>query len=360
MIYDVLAFFFYCGALCYYLRIRKAGRVPGFGETVLILLLYVGALNAKEIAVSFPTTLLLYEFLWHPPAEFRLPDLKRWILGPARAALLSGALTVVYVVGVTVGPNNLMALGSYRPAASGSLYLERNAWYLRVLSQNIFRPRPSGMLGILVGTFVIACLLRKRHLVFASLMAMISVFPLAFIPARSGYAFYVPSLFWSLWAAGTLVAVRGLVVKLVTRLVSRLGPWHGGLAGSFQLATQIALPLMLFAYVAPLNARGFELLSPMIQAPQFSNRRYSEEIHRCLPRIPHGTRILILNDPWTDLEYEAGFLVELSYDDPTLFVRTLPVARLAGDDTDPRKWDVVLDFVDDHFQLASGVSGHQP
>jgi hypothetical protein len=360
MIYDVLAFFCYCGAFCSYLRIRRAGRIPSSGETVLILLVYVASLNAKEIAVSLPFGLLLYEFLWHPPAEFRPPDLKRWLLGPARAALLGGALTLVYVVGVIVGPHNLMAFETYRPAPSVSLYLERNAWYLRELSLGVFRPRPSGMLGILAGTLVIACLLRRKHLIFASLMAMVSVLPLAFIPARNGFAFYVPSLFWSLWAAGTMVAVQGLIVKLLTWLASRLGLRRRGLAGSLLLASQIVLPLALFAYVAPLNAKAFEPVLPIYRAASFSYSRYNQEIHRCLPRIPHGAKVLILNDPWPDLGFEAGFLIDLSYDDPTIFVRTLGVARSVGDDTDPKKWDFLLDFADDHFRLPPGASVHHP
>jgi hypothetical protein len=322
--------------------------------------LYIGSLNAKEISVSLPIALLLYELLWHPPAEFRLPDWRRWLLGPARVALLSGALTVAYAVGITVGPNNLMALESYRPTPSVSLYLERSAWYLRLLSLNVFRPRPSGILGILVGMLVIACLLRKKHLVFASLMAMVGVLPLAFIPPRNGFAFYVPSVFWSLWAAGTLVAVRGLVVKLLTWLASQLGLRRRGLAAALQLATQIVLPLALFAYVAPLNARDFEFVQPIIWTSDSRYRRWCQEIHRCLPRIPHGAKVLVLNDPWPDLGYEAGFMINLSYDDPTIFVRSLQVARTVGDDPDPKKWDFVLDFVDDHFQLASGVSPHQP
>jgi len=349
MIYDVLAFFCYYGTLYYYLRIRRLGRLPALRHVILLMVFCVCSLSAKEIAVSLPIALLLYELLWHPPAGFRAEDLKRWILGPAEVGLLSGALTLAYIVGLAVGPNSPMRIEAYRPRPSVSLYLERSAYYLRLLSLDVFRPRSSGMLGILVAILAISCLLRKRHLVFASLMATISVLPLAFIPIRGGFAFYVPSLYWSLWAAGTLVAARGLTMQLLTWSVSRL-------AGPVRLGSQVALLLALAVYVSRLNAKAFRSVLPIAQTSQDRNRRYDQEIHRCLPRIPRGAKVLILDDPWTNLPFEAAFLIRLSYDDPTIVAVSPRVLRSFGGDSDPKKFDVVLDFVDGHFRIPAGPS----
>jgi hypothetical protein len=66
-IYDILAYAFFWGAFALYLRIRQAGRLPGWGGLALIFGLFVAALEAKEIAVSLPVAVALYEVLWHPP-----------------------------------------------------------------------------------------------------------------------------------------------------------------------------------------------------------------------------------------------------------------------------------------------------
>jgi hypothetical protein len=331
MIYDVLAFFFYYGAFYYYLRIRRLGRLSTSWQAMAFLVLTVCALNSKEIAVSLPVAILLYEMLWHPRARF------------LKTVWLSGAVALAFVVGLVVGPSNMKNAASYRPHLAPSLYLERSAWYLRLLSLNVVRARPSGMMGILVATVFIAFMLRKKHLLFASLMAMVSILPLAFIPVRGGFAFYVPSLYWSLWIAGVLVAVRKEMLPF------------GRFPSQVRLGLRVALPLALAAYVVPLNAKRFREVLPIAQSIQDRNRRYAEEVHRCLGRIPPGSQVLVLNDPWKDLPYEAAFLVRLSYGDPTIKVVTVRALRSYGGDSDPSKFDFLLDFADGRFQLPNPV-----
>jgi hypothetical protein len=354
MIYDVLAFFCYYGTLYYYLRVRRSGRLPTVRNVVLLMVGYVCALNGKEISVSLPIAFLLYELLWHPPVRLRWVDLKRWTLGPARVAWISGVITLVFCFGTLLGPSSPLASVAYRPNLSVRLFLESHAWYLQLLSLDAVRPSPSGMLGILLATLVIAGLFRKKHLVLASLMIVGSFLPIGFIAYRGGFAFYVTSLYWSLWTAGVLVAARELLVQFVTRKASALSAqlWPRKAVHVLPLVTQFALLAGLSACFVRLNVEVFKGHEPIVQRDVDNNRRYDQEIHKCLPRIPPGARILILNDPWPTLGYEAAFLMRLSYDDENMNVRTLRVARENGDDDDPKHWDIVLDFVDDHFQLA--------
>ena len=63
------------------------GRYPVGGPLALLLCLFVAALDAKEIAVSLPVAVGLYELVWHPPASWRFPELWRWVRrgGPVRS-----------------------------------------------------------------------------------------------------------------------------------------------------------------------------------------------------------------------------------------------------------------------------------
>src|SRR4051812_48143557 len=70
-VYDVLCGCFYLGALVYYIRIRESGRALGPRQVAAFLALYLCALNSKEMAVTLPVMLLVYEWLYHRPASLR-------------------------------------------------------------------------------------------------------------------------------------------------------------------------------------------------------------------------------------------------------------------------------------------------
>ena len=72
-VYDALCCFFYLAALVYYVRIRQAGRAPTVRQMAAFLALYLGALNSKEMAVTLPLMLLVYECIYHQGSE-RLAD----------------------------------------------------------------------------------------------------------------------------------------------------------------------------------------------------------------------------------------------------------------------------------------------
>src|SRR5437016_12063559 len=65
-IYDVLCGFFYFAALTYYVRIREQGVALHAGQLAIFLALYLCALNSKEMAVSLPVIVFIYEVLKYP------------------------------------------------------------------------------------------------------------------------------------------------------------------------------------------------------------------------------------------------------------------------------------------------------
>jgi hypothetical protein len=65
-IYDVLCGFFYFAALTYYIHIREKGLLLRPTQWVGFLVLYICALNVKEMAVTLPVVILIYELLKYP------------------------------------------------------------------------------------------------------------------------------------------------------------------------------------------------------------------------------------------------------------------------------------------------------
>jgi hypothetical protein len=93
MIHDALAFLFFYGAFWFYLYCRRGGRWPGAGQILLVLTLYVAALDSKEISVSFPVALFLYEL-----TQFTPPIRLRGLFRQFGTALTAGIFTSAYII----------------------------------------------------------------------------------------------------------------------------------------------------------------------------------------------------------------------------------------------------------------------
>jgi hypothetical protein len=113
-VFDVLCCFFYLACFVYYLRIRNRGRLLGAGETVVFLALFLCALNSKEMAVSIPVMLLVYEWVYHRP-EWNRAAMLAWIWGPARVSLIAAVLNVVDIYPKISGAGAMTNSESYRP-----------------------------------------------------------------------------------------------------------------------------------------------------------------------------------------------------------------------------------------------------
>ncbi len=61
--------------------------------------LYVLALDAKEMAVTLPLLLILYELIYFPPAGFSIRQIGKWTVTNCRLAAIAGAMTIPYIWG---------------------------------------------------------------------------------------------------------------------------------------------------------------------------------------------------------------------------------------------------------------------
>ena len=133
-VYDAMCCCLYLAALGFYFGIRNTGRLLGAGQTLLFLALLLAALNAKEMAVSIPVMVLVYEWLYHPPAKKDWPSLLHWLRGPARTVWFAGVLTLLDIYGKVAGPNAMTAAEGYRPVFT----LERLRAFEVALFQDLF------------------------------------------------------------------------------------------------------------------------------------------------------------------------------------------------------------------------------
>jgi hypothetical protein len=101
VVYDILCFFFYFAAFVLYLGIRSRGLLLNWKQSAGVLLLYIGALNSKEMAVSF--VFAMYELLYHPPLSWG--QIWQWVRSDGRLTGLSGLLTLAYVIGKLTEPD---------------------------------------------------------------------------------------------------------------------------------------------------------------------------------------------------------------------------------------------------------------
>ena len=335
---DVLAYVFFWSAFAIYLRIRQAGRLPGWRGLALVFGLFVAALESKEIAVSLPVAVGLYELVWHPPGNWKLGELWRWIRREGRFAAIGGLADVAYIAGKRYGPDSLWQLeGSYRPHYSVAAYFQSLAHYL---CQIIYRPvtiTPVQAGELLIAMLALAAITRRRCLVWGVGFVAVGLLPLAFIPGRGGFAYLVPSVGWAVYASGLL---DWLLESLTGRRV-----W-------LRRGAEVLLFTALFVGLAPWQRKSIERHAMAAQDMQGRYRHYIEQIHQLIPTPRKGAHILLLSDADGRDDYDVCFLMLLYYGDPQMEVKRMRVFQDFHSKPDLNAYDYLLDWVDGRFVLA--------
>jgi hypothetical protein len=316
MLFDVLAFLFYYSAFTLYIH----GR-----HTAWVLLLFLCALGSKEISVSFPLALLLYEIV------IARRGLRAWL-----APLLTGLMTLGFIAGLTTGPGALSARSAYSPRPSVSNYLDTYAHYA---GDFIFHPGAVSRLEmglVLAACIALALLLRNRILLWASLFNLVAVLPVAFIPPRNGFAFFVPLAGWAVYASVLLSECR----QMVTR-------GNRSLRAPSQLAVAAFVVLLLFRP----ETRIMNLyLFPLVHQDQFRNRDAWNSLRSSLPAQLTKRRILAIHEPF-DPGYSLYFMLQLGYSDRTIEVDTVRLLDEHHQPVSPEKYEAVIDYTYGKFIL---------
>ena len=222
-IYDALCGLFYFAALAYYIHIREKGTTLRPLQVAIFILLYIFALNSKEMAVTLPLIALIYEAL----KCASLGNWKRFVRHNWRSAippLIAGGLTAIYIYGKTHGSNPLIAHDVYRPRYSLHTFLATNAKFVSELRFDHRPILPLALLFLWAGVFVYALIRRDRTLQLMAFWVVLVPLPIAFIyPIRSGGSLYLLLFGWAIILAKFVSDLIGLMLKYSTSLGQAVG-----------------------------------------------------------------------------------------------------------------------------------------
>ena len=185
-VYDAMCCCLYLAALTFYVGIRGRDRLPGVGQTIVFLALLLAALNAKEVAVSIPPMLLVYEWVYHAPAKKDRQSLVGWVRGPARTTWFAAALVLLDVYSKVAGPAAMTAAEAYRPVFA----LDRVRTFQVALLQDLFFSwswKPGWIL--VVGLYAVMAFIAWRRAGFPILRflfnyLLVAPLPIEFLPGR--------------------------------------------------------------------------------------------------------------------------------------------------------------------------------
>jgi hypothetical protein len=305
-IYDILCYTCYFGAWLYYLRTRGTGPTRRVSQFASVVILYIAALNAKEMAVTFPALLVLTELAYADSRNLRS------LLPGCLLAITAGIATAPYIWG-KLSPSSLFHnLSTYQYEIGLIPFLRNCGEYLDALlyRDGVVRSHWFGAMqvAILFGAMLgVALALRSKQLLFCWSMILVSFLPIAFIPPRAAYAFYFPFAFWSLY-----IAV--LVVTLRDRLVAT------PIAGGRVLLRQIALVTIVFLLLIRAHRIERQRMSAATELGWPLIASIVTALDRGHPAVPGGSTVLAVNDPYPKGQFGLVLLLRLYFRDGRLEV----------------------------------------
>ena len=316
-VYDVLCFFFYVGALAFYAGVRSRGRLLNGWETAAFLGLFLCALNSKEMAVTLPVMLLIYEWIYHRPVPAGRPDLPAWLRGPGRVALCAAGMSLLSLYGKAFGPDPLLHAAGYHPtfslhqvrlfqtAALGDLLLNQNfAGWVRIVA---------------IWALLLYLALRRDRPVlrFCWWFLLIAPLPVEFLEHRTGANLYVPLAGMAIFGVVIFVDLAGALAAVLARekTFRRVDRW-------VLLAVTVAAGAGLWAH------RNRYLREWLVKPAMAKTGQAQAEIigqFRALrPHVAPGSRVAILNDPVEPNDplngLETYFIAELWFRDRSVTV----------------------------------------
>jgi hypothetical protein len=296
-VYDVLCGFFYLAALVYYLRIREAGRRPTGRETAILLGLYLCALNSKEMAVTLPVVLLVYEWTYHEEAVLRAP-------------FLAGLMNLPYIYGRALRPDALASQSGYRPIFSLAQLLDFQARSFRDLvgGYAVSLNTVAWVWGILT---YLAFRRPRPVLRFCWLFLLLSPLPIEFLPGRGAACLYVPFV-------GLAIFLAVVCVDLAEAAASFLAmePVFGRVGRQRLFVLLVAGCVTLWGRENDWLKRSF--IKPAMAQTGALTWDVIGQFRALRPQVRPNSRVVFLNDPFVD--WDMAFIADLWFRDRSLAI----------------------------------------
>jgi hypothetical protein len=335
-IYELLCVFFYLLAFTAYVKIRSSGQWMRTKDWILIVVYYAAALDSKELAVTLPFFIGLYELIYFTPHSFR--KIGAWILKEGRAALVLGLLTIPYIWCKTAA-GALAQNYLYKPKISALVYMHTFQIYLNPFFYLDHVLRGGSSMVLLGALLLIAAAMRQRYLIFGWFFVSLSVLPFIFIPHYAAF-FYLPALGWALIGAGLLILLRNMLVAVIARPELPAGPKSQTIALCILLIPVVSFLAISHSRESRKTFDFFESaqvpLSPLIEGLQ----------SRCV-EIREGTTVWFRHDPFPSDSYTLEQAVHLTC--------SCPNAKVGRGGTAPKGNVIVLSY--DGKQLLADENG---
>jgi hypothetical protein len=353
-IYDVLCSLFYLAALAWYVGIREKGRSLHPLELFGCFTLYLCALNSKEMAVTLPVIVLVYEIIkyYHRPNQQTLFE---WLWRDALPALIAGLITTVYCYAKLYGPQGVyvhpQGWDAYMPHYSWHAFRTANASFvsnLVYLGANHVIPARI-VFAVWASVFLYAFLRRDRVLELMAFWVVITPLPLDFIvPIRGGASLILLLFGWAMIFAKLasdlikLISKSSIVIDGRSGVGAAIGAIVGGaVTGRVGAA---AIGVAAGAMVVRLSAPIFRVVATLIVACALAI--YTERQNQVwIPRLLHvgekeahviesfralnlrpkpGSKVLLTDNPFADAPWGGDwvplFIAELLWNDHSLAV----------------------------------------
>jgi len=325
-IYDVLCGFFYFAALAYYIHFREKEASLRPLQLLGFLALYICALNCKEMAVTLPVIVLVYEFL-NSPSWRDWKAFLRWIRSYVAPSLIAGLLTVFYIYGKTHGSGSLASLDPYRPKYSWHNFTASNAKFVGELLFAGHTITPITLLVLWAVVFIYAFMRRDRTLQLMAFWIVIVPLPLAFIvPLRGDAPLYLLLFGWAMIFAKvafdliTLISKSSIFVGKAVGAGAATGAIIGGRAGRmsprvFRVIATLGVASALAMFTQWENQRlKVPLLSVGAKTSHVIQAFRSLDLHP-----PHGSSILLLlKENLFQNKWNVFFIASLVWNDHSL------------------------------------------
>ena len=246
---------------------------------ILIVMLFICALNAKEMAITLPAALLLYELVYNRP-KLIFASVMTWCWRDLRLVWLLAALAVPFAFGKLSPDSAFSHNGSYLLNISPHSYIAAYARYL----DGIFYRQPGWFTNIKVPFLFVAMLFvafvtRRKELWFSSVFVLFSVLPVIFIEVRGSiFVLYIPFFGFVLYAATLLILIRTATCTYTW--------WNGAMlsAVTFALAA-ICLGIVHKAHTGTIAID--RIIQPTV-----------EQIHEIFPLLAPNSSLLLVGDPF--------------------------------------------------------------
>ncbi len=336
-IYEVFCYFFYFSALLFYLRIRATRASLSMVNLGVFASLLILALDSKEMAVSLPLVIGVYELLYCRPDTLHPRDLLKWVLRQGRAPLIGGVIVLFYIWGRVLGPGMLAQHEAYQVRLSLEQYINNTASYINLLFYSRwFRTTEAALL--VFGLFAATLVWRCRALVFFEAMFVIGLLPVAFISPRSLEQVTIPTTGLMISGAMVILAAPDLALRALRWRALRAE----GIVRVGRVVCVAAIGLLLLR-VHPASNSYYEAC----EREWCSNiRGLRQQLIATYPAMPRGSRLLFVDDPFGPVNSDPVFIGRLLYRDETLVADRLKVMNPKPDAAAIAWYDHVLSYKD--------------